>query len=136
MFLLCKQTGQTEAAGFFFLLLRLLWVAIQAFFPATCICTRRFTVLLKTTWVRAALRTIRLKILTGAAVLLGQQVVGEWRGVGETLHRGVEEAGVPQVVETGSHPVHTLPLEGELAAREEHLLWCRDAVALAADRVL
>lgn len=74
--------------------------------------------------------------LTDTAVLLGKQIVGKGRRVGETLHGGVEEAGVAQVVEAGPHPVHPLPLEGQLVRREEHLLRRSDAIALASDSVL
>lgn len=81
-------------------------------------------------WVKC-----RTEILTGPTVLLWEQVVGEWRGVGETLNGGVEEAGVSKVVKTSSHPVHTLPLQIELVARKEHFLWGWDPVALAADHI-
>lgn len=58
-------------------------------------------------------------VLTGAAVLFGQQVVGERRCVCETLHGGVQEARVAQVVEARSHPVHSLPLHGEFVPWKE-----------------
>lgn len=66
--------------------------------------------------------------LTGAAVLLGQQVAGERRRVGEALQRGVEEAGVAQVVQPGAHPLHALPLQGEPLGGEQHLLRRGDAI--------
>lgn len=69
-------------------------------------------------------------VLTGAAVLFGQQVVGERRRVRETLHGGVQEARVAQVVEACSHPVHSLPLHGESVPWKEQLLRCWDAIAL------
>lgn len=69
-------------------------------------------------------------------MLLGQQVVGQWRRVGETLHSGVEEAGVAQVVEAGSNPVHPLPLHGELVPWKEQLLWCRDAISLPSTKAI
>lgn len=69
--------------------------------------------------------------LTGAAVLLGEQVVGErWR-IGQALHRGVEEAGVPEVLQPGTDPVDPLPLHGEALHGEEHLLGRGDPVAQA-----
>lgn len=60
--------------------------------------------------------------LTGAAVLLGQQVVGEGRRVGEALQGGVEEARVAQVVQPGAHPRHPLPPQGQALGGEQHLL--------------
>lgn len=69
-------------------------------------------------------------------MLFGEQVVCQWRGVGETLHRGVEETGIPQVMEAGAHSVHTLPLQGELVPREQQLLRRRDAIALTTNHVL
>lgn len=69
-------------------------------------------------------------------MLLGEQVVGQGRGVRETLHRGVEEAGVAQVVEACPHPVHALPLQGQPVALEQDLLRGRDAVTLASVPVL
>lgn len=63
-------------------------------------------------------------------MLFGQQVVGERRRVGKTLHSGIKEASVAQVVETGSHPVHTLPLHGEFVPWKEEFLRCWDAIAL------
>lgn len=61
--------------------------------------------------------------LTTAAVLLGKQVIGKRWGVRQTLQGGVEEAGVAQVVETGSDTVHPLPFQREALHREEDLLW-------------
>lgn len=52
-------------------------------------------------------------------MLFGQQVVGERRCVCETLHGGVQEARVAQVVEARSHPVHSLPLHGEFVPWKE-----------------
>lgn len=73
---------------------------------------------------------------TCAAVFFGEQVVCQRWGVGEALHRGVEEAGVPQVVEAGAHSVHTLPLQGELVPREQQFLRRGDPVALTTNHVL
>lgn len=78
----------------------------------------------------------RTRALTCTAVLFGEQVVCQRRGVGETLHRGVEEAGVPQVMEAGAHSVHALPFQGELVPREKQFLRRRDPVALTAEHVL
>lgn len=69
-------------------------------------------------------------VLTGAAVLFGQQVVGERRCVRETLHGRVQEARVAQVVEARSHPVHSLPLHGEFVPWKEQFLRCWDAITL------
>lgn len=76
-----------------------------------------------------------LRALTGPTVLLRQKVVGQRWGVGETLHGGVEEARVPEVVEAGSHPVHALPLQGELVPWEQHLLRGGDAITLTPNHV-
>ena len=71
------------------------------------------------------------ELLTGTTVLLGEEIVCQGRCVGETLHSGVKEAGVAQVVEAGSHPVDTLPAHGESVPREEHLLRGGDTITLA-----
>lgn len=63
-------------------------------------------------------------------MLLGQQVVGERRRVRETLHGGIQEARVAQVVEACPHPVHSLPLHGEFVPWKEQLLRCWDAITL------
>lgn len=70
------------------------------------------------------------RVLTGAAVLLRQQVICKWRRVCETLHGGVQEARIAQVVEACSHPVHSLPLHGEFVPWKEQLLRCWDAITL------
>lgn len=48
--------------------------------------------------------------LTVASMLLGEQVVGQRRGVGQALYGRVQEAGVAEVVEPRSHAVNPLPL--------------------------
>lgn len=74
--------------------------------------------------------------LTAPRVLLGEQVVGQGRRVGQALHGGVEEAGVAEVVQAGAHAVHAPPAQGQPLHREEHLLGCGDPVAAALVGVL
>lgn len=74
--------------------------------------------------------------LTAPCVLLGEQVVGQGRCVGQALHGGVEEAGVAEVVQAGAHAVHAPPAQGQPLHREEHLLGCGDPVAAALVGVL
>lgn len=74
-------------------------------------------------------------VLTGPTVLLRQKVVGQGRGVGETLDCRVEEARVAEVMEAGSHPVHALPFQGEFVPLKQHLLRGGDSIALTPDHV-
>lgn len=55
----------------------------------------------------------RASPLTGAAVLPGEQVVGERRRVGQALQRRVEEARVAQVEQPGADRVVPLPVHRE-----------------------
>lgn len=68
-------------------------------------------------------------------MLLGQKVVGQRRGVGQTLYCRVEEARVPEVMEAGSHPVHTLPFQGKFVPWKQHLLRGGDAITLTPNHI-
>lgn len=70
-------------------------------------------------------------LLTGAAVLLGKQVVSERRGVRQALHSGVKETCVPQVTQSRANSLHLLPLHGQALHGEEHLLGRRDPIPWA-----
>lgn len=89
---------------------------------------------IKTLWEFAVLGWRRWRsatgALTGPTVLLWQKVVGQRWGVGQTLHGRVEEARVPEVMEAGSHPVHTLPFQGKFVPWKQHLLRGGDAITL------
>lgn len=68
-------------------------------------------------------------------MLLRQKVVGQRRGVGQTLYCRVEEARVPEVMEAGSHPVHTLPFQGKFVPWKQHLLRGGDAITLTPNHI-
>ena len=61
-------------------------------------------------------------------MLLRQHVVGQRRGVGETLQRCVEEAGVAHVLEAGTHALRLAPPQAEALGGEEDLLGQGDAI--------
>lgn len=79
---------------------------------------------------------LALPPLTAAAMLLGQQVVCQRRRVSQTLHSGVQEAGVAQVVESCSDPVHPLPFHGQALHGEENFLGSGDAVPRASQSMV
>lgn len=74
--------------------------------------------------------------LTASRVLLGEQVVGQGRRVGQALHGGIEEAGVPEVVQPRAHTVDAPPAQRQPLHGEEHLLGRGDAVTAALVRAL
>lgn len=69
-------------------------------------------------------------------MLLGEQVVGQRRGVGQALDGGVQEAGVAEVVQPRSHAVNPLPLQRQPLRGEEHFLWGGDTITAALVRML
>ena len=61
-------------------------------------------------------------------MLLRQHVVGQRRGVGQTLQRCVEEAGVAHVLEPRAHSLRLAPPQAEALGGEEDLLGQGDAI--------
>ena len=64
-----------------------------------------------------------LKALTGLAVLSGEQVVGQWRGVGQALQDSIEEACVAHVEESCSGTLSLLPDHANLLRWKEDPFW-------------
>ena len=62
-------------------------------------------------------------------MLLRQHVVGQRWGVGETLQRCVEEAGVAHVLKASAHAVCLAPAQAEALRGEEDLLGQGDAIS-------
>lgn len=93
------------------------------------------------TWLRLPRRPVclggaqpsprRRLALTAPSVLPGEQVVGQGRRVGQTLHGRVEEAGVAEVVEARANAVHSLPLQRQPLHGEEHFLRGGDTITAA-----
>lgn len=63
------------------------------------------------------------KALTGPAVLSGQQVVGQWGGVGQALQDSVEEARVAHIEEPCSSTLPLLPDHANLLRWKENPFW-------------
>ena len=62
-------------------------------------------------------------------MLPGQHVVGERGGIGETLHRRVEEAGVAKVLQACPDAMDLVPLQAEAVRGEQNLLGQGNAVS-------
>lgn len=98
--------------------------------PRHCTCT------LTAMRVQSAPPPPEQRSLTASRVLLGKQVVGQGRRVGQALHGGVEEAGVAEVVQPRAHTVDAPPAQRQPLHGEEHLLGRGDAVTAALVRAL